>query len=69
MNNKLMDIYDRQYDEHFNKMLENGTDRQEAKNLMGLVFQKTLSLLSKKETTKESIEVLFNQTRTKYGIC
>ncbi len=63
-----MEVYDKQYDENFNKMLEKGTEREEAKNLMGLIFQATLKSLSKKDTTKESIENIFNTTRMHYGV-
>jgi hypothetical protein len=69
MNNKLMDIYDEQYNDTFNQMLDNGTDRQEAKNIMGLIFQNTLKMITKKDNTRESIETIFNQTRMQYGLC
>ncbi|MBX4198336.1 hypothetical protein KW782_03320 [Candidatus Parcubacteria bacterium] len=69
MNNKLMDIYDRQYDETFNTLLNKGTDREEAKSLMGLIFQKTRETLTKKDTKKENIETVFNKVRMEYGIC
>jgi hypothetical protein len=69
MNNKLMDIYDKHYDENFNSLLNLGKNREEAKSLLGLLFQKTGEALTKKDTTKESIEGVFNKTRVQFGIC
>lgn len=69
MHNKLMNIYDKYYDESFNKLIEKGTDREEAKSMMGIIFQKAGEALTKKNTTKESIEGVFNKTRMQYGVC
>lgn len=68
MKNKLMEVYDKQYDENFNKILDKGAGHEEAKSLMGLIFQKTEEALTKKHST-ENIEEIFNNVRTHYGIC
>jgi hypothetical protein len=69
MNNKLMNIYDKYYDESFNSIINKGVNREEAKSLMGLIFQKAGEALTKKDTTKESIEGVFNKTRMQFGVC
>jgi hypothetical protein len=69
MQNKLMDIYDKQYDDNFSRIINKGIDREKAKDLMGLIFQKTKEALTKKDTTKQSVEGAFNKVRMQFGIC
>jgi hypothetical protein len=66
---KLNNVYDKQYDETFNKIINNGSSREEAKSLMGRIFQKAEEALTKKDTTRESIEGVFNKVRAQYGVC
>jgi hypothetical protein len=69
MNNKLMDIYDNRYNENLSKMLNKGVSREEAKNLIGLIYKKTEEALPKKGTTREYIEEVFNKVQMQFGVC
>jgi hypothetical protein len=67
-NTKLSEVYDESYSENYDKILNKVKDRESAKNLLGLVFRETGNSLPKKDNTKDSVRILFNQMLGKYGI-
>ncbi len=67
-NSKLSEIYDESYNQNYDKILEKVKDRESAKNLLGLIFSETGKSLPKKDNTKDSVRILFNQMLGKYGI-
>lgn len=68
MKNKLMEIFDERYDEIFNKIILKVTDRENSKKLLGKIFSDTWDTLTEKNTTKESIRLVFSQTMLVHGI-
>lgn len=68
MKNKLIEIFDERYDEIFNKIISKVADRELSKKLLGKIFSDTWDTLTAKNTTKDSIRLVFSQTMLVHGI-
>jgi hypothetical protein len=70
MKNKVMDVYDKYYDETFSQILSKVNNREKAKELIGRIFSDTASDLSRlKNKNIEVSKTIFEKNKEKYGVC
>jgi hypothetical protein len=69
MKSKLMEVYDKYYDETFNQVLLKVKDREKAKEVMGKLFKETAwEMLTMKDKTHEVSKTIFEKTKMRYGL-
>lgn len=68
MQNKLMKIYDKSYDDLIGKILLRENDREKARELIGKIYKEALDILMNGDYRAGSVEGIFERVKLRYGI-
>jgi hypothetical protein len=66
--NKLMEVYDKSYNDTFDQIMTQGIFREEAKKLLGIIYRETWSKLSGGRKTLEETEIAFEKVKRSHGL-
>ncbi|MBX4198331.1 YggT family protein [Candidatus Parcubacteria bacterium] len=66
--NKLMQVFDESYDATFNQILPIVTNREEAKDLLGILYRETWDRMTDSSYTLDTIREIFEQSKLRHGI-